>query len=90
MAAWIVIMFVGILMHELGHALTARAFRAEPAISLHGLGGVTVWQPREGIGPAQAGPHHPGRTDGRAGGGLPGADRRVVADHRGTPAYQVV
>src|SRR5262245_8513932 len=53
MAAWIVIMFVGVLLHELGHALTARAFGQEPAISLHGLGGVTVWQPRGGIGPGK-------------------------------------
>lgn len=53
MAAWIVVMFAGILLHELGHALTARAFGQEPAISLHGLGGVTVWRPRGGIGPGR-------------------------------------
>lgn len=53
MAAWIVTMFVGVLLHELGHALTAKAFGQEPAVSLHGLGGVTVWQPRGGIGPGQ-------------------------------------
>lgn len=53
MAAWILIMFVGILLHELGHALTARAFGQEPAVSLHGLGGVTVWRPRGGIGPGK-------------------------------------
>ena len=53
LAAWIVVMFVGVLLHELGHALTARAFGQEPAISLHGLGGVTVWQPRGGIGPGR-------------------------------------
>jgi membrane-associated protease RseP (regulator of RpoE activity) len=50
MAAWIVIMFLGILLHELGHALTAKAFGQAPAVSLHGFGGVTVWQPRGGIG----------------------------------------
>ena len=53
MAAWIVIMFVGVLLHELGHALTARAFGQQPAIALHGLGGVTVWQPRGDIGPGK-------------------------------------
>lgn len=53
MAAWMVVMFLGILLHELGHALTARAFGQEPAISLHGLGGVTVWQARPEIGPGK-------------------------------------
>lgn len=53
LAAWIVVMFVGVLMHELGHALTAQAFGQQPAVSLHGLGGVTVWQPRAGIGPGR-------------------------------------
>lgn len=53
MASWIVIMFVGILLHELGHALTARAYGQEPMVTLHGLGGVTVWQPRGDIGPGK-------------------------------------
>jgi membrane-associated protease RseP (regulator of RpoE activity) len=53
LAAWIVVMFVGVLVHELGHALTARAFGQQPAIALHGMGGVTVWQPRGGIGPGR-------------------------------------
>jgi Zn-dependent protease len=53
MAAWIVVMFLGILLHELGHALTAKGFGQEPAIALHGLGGVTVWRPRGGIGPGK-------------------------------------
>ena len=53
LAAWIVVMFVGVLLHELGHALTAQAFGQEPAVSLHGFGGVTVWQPRGGLGPGR-------------------------------------
>jgi stage IV sporulation protein FB len=53
MAAWILVMFLGILLHELGHALTAKAFGQEPAVSLHGLGGVTVWHPRGDIGPGK-------------------------------------
>jgi hypothetical protein len=90
MAAWIVIMFVGILMHELGHALTARAFGQEPAISLHGLGGVTVWQPREGIGPGKralitlAGPMV-GLVV-----GFPALIVGLLLTTEGTPAYQVV
>lgn len=42
-AAWVVIVFVSILIHELGHALTARAFGAEVEIELNGLGGLTRW-----------------------------------------------
>jgi Zn-dependent protease len=53
MAAWIVVMFLGILLHELGHALTAKAFGQEPFIALHGLGGVTVWRPRADFGPGK-------------------------------------
>jgi Zn-dependent protease len=53
MAAWIVIMFVGILLHELGHALTARAYGQEPAIAIHGFGGTTMWQPRGEVGPGK-------------------------------------
>lgn len=41
--AWVLIVFVSILVHELGHALTARAFGAAVAIELNGLGGLTRW-----------------------------------------------
>jgi Zn-dependent protease len=47
---WLLVMFVGVLLHELGHALTARAFGQEPAILLHGLGGLTYWAPRGEVG----------------------------------------
>ncbi|MFP3902341.1 MAG: metalloprotease [Acidimicrobiia bacterium] len=40
--AWVVIVFVSILVHELGHALTFRAFGQRSAIVLHGFGGFTV------------------------------------------------
>lgn len=53
MAAWLAVMFIGVLLHELGHALSARAFAQEPAISLHGFGGVTTWQPRGDVGPGK-------------------------------------
>ncbi len=39
--AWIAAVFVAILVHELGHALVMRAYGLRPAITLHGLGGVT-------------------------------------------------
>lgn len=46
--AWIVIVFVSILVHELGHALTARMFGSDVAIELNGLGGLTRWAAPEG------------------------------------------
>lgn len=47
-AIWIAIVFVSILVHELGHALTARRFGAATAITLTTLGGLTSWQVPEG------------------------------------------
>jgi Zn-dependent protease len=41
--AWVVVVFVSILIHELGHALTARSYGAEVAIELNGIGGLTSW-----------------------------------------------
>ena len=43
---WTVIVFVSILLHELGHAAAARAFGADPSITLHALGGLTQFEPR--------------------------------------------
>jgi Zn-dependent protease len=41
--AWVGIVFFSILIHELGHALTARAFGAEVEIELNAIGGLTSW-----------------------------------------------
>jgi stage IV sporulation protein FB len=41
--AWIAIIFISILIHELGHAITARMFGSQVAIELNGLGGLTRW-----------------------------------------------
>jgi stage IV sporulation protein FB len=38
---WTGIVFVSIVVHELGHAVVGRRFGASPAISLHGFGGTT-------------------------------------------------
>ena len=46
--AWIVIVFVSILIHELGHAFTARMYGSAVAIELNGLGGLTRWSVPEG------------------------------------------
>lgn len=53
-AAWIGIVFVSILIHELGHALTARSFGADVEIELNGIGGLTRWSiPSESLGPGR-------------------------------------
>ncbi|MSU36340.1 MAG: hypothetical protein EXS36_14835 [Pedosphaera sp.] len=39
---WCGVMFLSVLVHELGHALAGRHFGAQPAIKLHGFGGLTV------------------------------------------------
>jgi len=38
-----VIIFVAVLVHELGHAVVGRAFGLVPQIELHGMGGTTTW-----------------------------------------------
>jgi len=44
-AIWTVAAFVSILLHEMGHALTARAFGAQGiTVTLYGLGGVTHYR----------------------------------------------
>ena len=42
---WVAIGIVSIVLHELGHALVARAAGADPTIQLAGLGGVTRYEP---------------------------------------------
>jgi len=41
---WTAAMFISILVHELGHALTGRAFALSPQITLHGFGGITSFR----------------------------------------------
>jgi Zn-dependent protease len=42
--AWTVVVFVSVLVHELGHAVMIRRLGIEPQIALHGMGGTTSWQ----------------------------------------------
>jgi Zn-dependent protease len=41
--AWVAIVFVSVMLHELGHATMGLAFGLAPSIELHGMGGTTSW-----------------------------------------------
>jgi Zn-dependent protease len=51
---WVLVVFQGILMHELGHALVGRAFGRQPRIELVALGGLTWWEQREPMSPGRS------------------------------------
>jgi len=40
---WVAIVFVSVMLHELGHASAGMAFGLEPRIDVHGMGGTTSW-----------------------------------------------
>jgi Zn-dependent protease len=39
--AWVVVMFLAILLHEMGHAFMYRRFGVSPSVVIHGFGGLT-------------------------------------------------
>jgi len=39
--AWVIVLFVSILVHELGHAFAGKAYGGDVRILLHGMGGLT-------------------------------------------------
>lgn len=41
---WLVVVFVSVLLHELGHALVARKFGVAPSIKLYSMGGLTSFK----------------------------------------------
>ena len=51
MLAWIFVVFVSVLVHELGHAVVGKAFGGKPQIQLQAFGGVTFPQFRRSPGP---------------------------------------
>jgi len=51
---WMAVVFQGILMHELGHALVGRAFGSQPRIELVALGGLTWWEQRTPMSPVRS------------------------------------
>lgn len=48
---WIIVVFISILAHEFGHALTVRAFGMSPQILIYGFGGMTSWTDEKGVSP---------------------------------------
>jgi Zn-dependent protease len=54
LVAWTVAVFIAVLLHEAGHAFTARAFGASSvAITLFALGGVTTYPARTPMSPGR-------------------------------------
>jgi Zn-dependent protease len=47
---WVAVVFVSVLVHELGHALLARRFGQKPFIVLYMFGGITTWQSAKALG----------------------------------------
>ncbi|HET8669495.1 MAG TPA: site-2 protease family protein, partial [Candidatus Saccharimonadales bacterium] len=48
---WLVVVFISVLIHELGHALVARRFGLSPQITLYSMGGLTSWSEETEIAP---------------------------------------
>src|SRR5215475_12277030 len=46
---WLAVIFVSVLVHELGHALVVRSFGLLPQILLYSMGGLTSWTDEKGI-----------------------------------------
>ena len=53
MAAWVFVVFLSVLVHEMGHALVGRAFGGHPEIHLQAFGGVTFPQFERRPGPGR-------------------------------------
>jgi Zn-dependent protease len=46
---WLAVIFVSILIHELGHALVVRSFGLSPQIMLYSMGGLTSWREEKDV-----------------------------------------
>ena len=87
--AWVAVVFVSILVHELGHALTARAFGSTVEIELNAVGGLTSWSvPPESFGPGRrAAVAAAGSAVGILFGGLIWAAATVTGPHLGLTRF---
>ncbi|HKO62685.1 MAG TPA: M50 family metallopeptidase [Pyrinomonadaceae bacterium] len=50
---WLIVVFVSVLLHEMGHALVARKFGVEPSIKLYSMGGLTSFKSGVNLTPSQ-------------------------------------
>jgi Zn-dependent protease len=48
---WLFVIFISVLIHELGHALVCRSFGLSPQIQLYAMGGMTSWSSNIRISP---------------------------------------
>lgn len=53
-AIWVAVVFVSVLVHELGHAVVGRLFGLSPQIELHAMGGTTSWIDGRDVGNARS------------------------------------
>jgi len=90
---WLAVIFVSILVHELGHALVVQSFGLSPRILLYSMGGLTSWTDEKGVSHAKhiaislAGPFA-GFLFGGTVYGLNFALPGLFADHFGAVTYR--
>jgi len=54
LVVWVAVVFVSVLLHELGHSAMGLAFGLEPSVLLHGMGGTTSWRSESSDGMSNA------------------------------------
>src|SRR5262245_55219146 len=54
LAQWVAVVLVGVVVHELGHALVGRVFGLKPRIHLYGMGGLTTWEAGRELSPLRS------------------------------------
>jgi Zn-dependent protease len=53
LVAWVAVVLVSVIVHELGHATAGLAFGLEPSVVLHATGGTTSWRGTPKLSPAK-------------------------------------